>query len=200
MEPHVAPLNAIVDELVRLGRPGSYVDPADGGVNARILWLAESPGPRSSAAHGSGLISVDYDDPSAARGFRLLREAGLPRALLVHWNVAPSYVSKTSKNVNATKADFPEAIPWLHRFVAALPRPRVMVLAGGVARDCWFTYAPREEAPMLPVLCCPHGSNRVRAVIPDFEGRIVAVMRKALRAATATTPNLIPTIPAQERS
>lgn len=60
-DPHVAPLNNWVESLrARLG-PSSIVpwfDPADGGVDARILWLLEAPGPRPTEQRGSGIIAL----------------------------------------------------------------------------------------------------------------------------------------------
>ena len=50
LDARVAPLNRWVESVrARLG-PSAIVpllDPADGGVDARILWLLEAPGPRS---------------------------------------------------------------------------------------------------------------------------------------------------------
>jgi hypothetical protein len=58
-DPHVRPLNALVDRWNgdRLRVP--YADPDSGGIHANILFLHESPGPRASAEHGSGLVSTD---------------------------------------------------------------------------------------------------------------------------------------------
>ena len=66
-DPHVRPLNTLVDRWNgdRLRVP--YADPDSGGIHARILFLHESPGPRASAEHGSGLVSTDNNDPSAER-------------------------------------------------------------------------------------------------------------------------------------
>jgi len=54
-----------------------------------ILFLLESPGPMASSAHGSGFISVDNDDPSAERCWRLSTAAGLSRDSYANWNVVP---------------------------------------------------------------------------------------------------------------
>src|SRR5215472_17455807 len=40
-------------------------DPLDGGINARILFLFEKPGPMTSDGRGSGFISRNNDDPTA---------------------------------------------------------------------------------------------------------------------------------------
>jgi uracil-DNA glycosylase len=184
-EPHVAPLNALVRELRAGGRSAPWVDPASGGVRSRILFLYESPGPRSSEAYGSNVISPDNDDPSAERAWRLARAAGLERELCVNWNAVPWYVSGTARNANATPADFREAEPWLHRFVSLLPDLRVVVVMGNFAAEGWLRYQRRDDAPVLPLIVSPHTSNQSRQSRPGFEAEIAAAMRKALLAATA---------------
>jgi hypothetical protein len=74
-DPRVRPLNALVDRWNgdRLRVP--YADPDSGGTHTSILFLHESPGPRASAEHGSGLVSTDNNDPSAERFWRLSRAA-----------------------------------------------------------------------------------------------------------------------------
>ena len=77
-EEHVAPLQALVDEI---RDPGSgireerdtdavpYVDPDSGGVGARVLFIVESPaGP---GALRSGMLSPNDDDETAANMWRL---------------------------------------------------------------------------------------------------------------------------------
>jgi hypothetical protein len=99
-EPHVAPLNQWVRSLrSRLG-PSSIVpwfDPADGGINARILWLLEAPGPRSTEQRGSGIISCDNNDGAAENTWRTRTEAGVDRRDVVHWNVIPYYIGNETK-------------------------------------------------------------------------------------------------------
>lgn len=62
-EPHIIPLMDLVYSLNARGFATPNVDPNDGGVNARALFLLESPGPR---AVGTGYISQDNPDASAA--------------------------------------------------------------------------------------------------------------------------------------
>ena len=104
-DPHVRPLNELVERWRQEGHQIPYADPDSGGVHSMILFLHESPGPRASAAHGSGVVSTDNNDPSAERFWRLSHEAGLPRDGYISWNAVPWYVSATARNVNATDAD-----------------------------------------------------------------------------------------------
>src|SRR5437763_661425 len=90
-EPHVAPLNAWVDDLkARLGASTivPWFDPADGGHSATILWLLEAPGPKATRERGgSGIISCNNNDGTAENTWRTRDEAGVSRDLVVHWNV-----------------------------------------------------------------------------------------------------------------
>jgi len=74
-EARVAPLNALADRIadVRNLPHGHvpYVDPDLGGIAARVLVMLDNPGTRARAGTGSGLLSLDNDDPTARR----LREA-----------------------------------------------------------------------------------------------------------------------------
>jgi hypothetical protein len=91
--PHVAKLTAYTAELRRdetLTVPD--FDPLDGGVDARVLFLFEKPGPmtvESGERGGSGFISRNNDDPTAEATFRFMKQAGIPRKLTVIWNVVP---------------------------------------------------------------------------------------------------------------
>ena len=87
--PHVAPLAAYVAGLRDRGEVPD-VDPLDGGIAARLLLLLEKPGPKTSPARGgSGFVSADNDDPTAAAAWRFAREAGIERRDRIVWNVAP---------------------------------------------------------------------------------------------------------------
>jgi hypothetical protein len=71
-EPHVSPLEALRAGWAADGRTWPHVDPADGGVDARVLLLLETPGP---ALAGARLVSMDNRtghgaQPAAPRGGR----------------------------------------------------------------------------------------------------------------------------------
>jgi hypothetical protein len=80
-----------------------------------------------------GFISPDDDNQSAARFWRLSRQAGLDRRSYINWNVVPWYVSATGRAANATSADGQVALPYLHQFVARLSELRVVVVMGAFA-------------------------------------------------------------------
>lgn len=92
-DPHVKPLTDYVAKLLHSGS-GEVpdFDPLDGGVNARVLFLFEKPGPMT--AHGgkrvgSGFISRNNDDPTAEATFEFMERADIPRKLTVTWNLIP---------------------------------------------------------------------------------------------------------------
>jgi hypothetical protein len=70
-------------------------DSLDGGVDARVLFLFEKPGPMTAEGNGanrrvgSGFISRNNDDPTAEATFTFMRQANLPRKLTILWNVIP---------------------------------------------------------------------------------------------------------------
>lgn len=136
-EPHVAPLNRWVRSLrSRLG-PSSIVpwfDPADGGIDARILWLLEAPGPRSTEQRGSGIISCDNNDGAAENTWRTRTEAGVDRRDVVHWNVIPYYIGNETKIRAWRPGDVANAGPLLAELMALLPRVRAVILGGKAAQ------------------------------------------------------------------
>jgi hypothetical protein len=101
---HVAPLNRLVEQI-NAGRGehlAPWFDPDGGGTGARVLFLLENPGRRATAARGSGFISADNDDDTAANFFRMRDQAELPRGQLVAWNVVPWYQPDGTRTANAT--------------------------------------------------------------------------------------------------
>ncbi|WP_372624681.1 uracil-DNA glycosylase [Falsiroseomonas sp.] len=86
--PHMQPLAAYAERL-RTAKPGTEVpdfDPLDGGVNARVLFLFEKPGPMAGS---SGFISRNNDDRTAEATFQFMLAAGVPREATCIWNVVP---------------------------------------------------------------------------------------------------------------
>jgi hypothetical protein len=74
--PSTQPLRAWREELLsRRSRREPDVsvphfDPAEAGVAARVLVLLESRGPKADAGAGSGFVSVDNNDATAATAWR----------------------------------------------------------------------------------------------------------------------------------
>jgi hypothetical protein len=80
---HIQPLREFRDDLIsrrKVKQPDIIVpdfDPADAGVNARILLLFEAPGPKTIREWGgSGFISSDNDDQTAANAWVVRSRVG----------------------------------------------------------------------------------------------------------------------------
>jgi hypothetical protein len=98
-EPHVRDLTEFVEDLRRrrLGAEIPYFDPADGGIAARVLLLLQAPGAKAT---GSGFVSRDNPDETAANIWAMSREVGLNRTDCVIWNVCPWYVGVGGGNLD----------------------------------------------------------------------------------------------------
>ncbi len=177
--PHMRPLNEYVAGLRK--RPGVEVpdfDPLDGGVDARLLFLFEKPGPMTAvdgARRGSGFISRDNDDPTAENTFLFMREAGIPRKLTVTWNVIPWWNGTRT----VTAAELREGAEETRRLAGLLPRLRAVVFVGEKASRA----RPHLEDAGLAFFSSRHPSPIVRAARPDEWRAIPSVWAKAGAAA-----------------
>ncbi len=193
-ERHVRPLNDMVRDINQShgdNNAAPWFDPDDGGVNARVLFLLECPGPKSSAHKGSGLISADNNDQTAANFFLLREEAKLDRQSIVIWNIVPWYLPSTDgrSTKNASKADVAEATPWLDRLLVLLPELRLVVTMGAKARDGWMRYlTSTPDRRLLPTLAVPHPSPQRLNTDPEARTLVLNAMRSAARV--ARTPHV----------
>jgi uracil-DNA glycosylase len=128
--PHVAPLTAYVAGLRRRGTAEvPEFDPLDGGVDARVLFLFEKPGPmttESSKRAGSGFISRHNDDATAEATFKFMEQAGIPRKLTVIWNVVPWW-NGTRK---VTSRELCQGSACVEELVKLLPALSAVVMVG----------------------------------------------------------------------
>ncbi len=183
-DPHVAPLNDFVRDIrSETGGEVPWFDPAGGGVMARALVLLEAPGARSTSATGprkpaggSGIISPDNDDQTAANSWQLYRDAGLLPSSVVIWNIVPWYIGSTSRIRAATRDDVTAAGPYLNRLLALLPEMRVVLAMGDRAREGWLRYLLTSAGPLLPTLACPHPSPQVLNPHPEYRDLIRAAL------------------------
>jgi hypothetical protein len=159
-EPHVAPVNALVQEISRtVGGDVPNVDPDCGGVNARVLLLLEAPA--GAAAHGSRMLSADNNDGTAANVWRAYKHSGLPREWGMHWNAVPWYLGVRGKIAAAKAHDVGLGREWLLRLVDLLPELSVILCLGNAARDAVNPEREQLEERGLNLLSAPHPSQRV---------------------------------------
>jgi len=163
--PHMAPLIALTEAL-RRQRPDWQVpdfDPASGGVEARALFLFEKPGPKTAADTGSGFISVNNNDSTAAATYHFALETnGLPLGWCLFANVIPWWDGHIRISAEQRKLSS-EAIKQL---LALLPALRVIVLVGRIADRAWAKAGASVSTEVTPK-CSDHPSPLVRARWPE---------------------------------
>lgn len=173
-EPHIAPLVAFCRRLEAAGFGDvPMFDPLDGGVNARVLFLLEKPGPKTApdGRHGSGFISRDNDDPSAAHSLMFHRASGLDRKETLLWNIIPWWDGTTKFSAHHRRA----GIDRVRELIALLTNLDTIVLVGRTAHQ-----AERELAGTgLRILKSWHPSMRVRNGFPEKFASIPEVWRQA---------------------
>ncbi|MFC0315121.1 uracil-DNA glycosylase [Gordonia phosphorivorans] len=139
-DPHVAPINEYVDNLVELtGEWQPYVAPTYGGVNARLLSLFQDPGPKTRVQQGTGMLSVENPDDSAARYLDLLERHGIDVADTQSWNSYPWYLGTTPHG--PTDEQLRRGTSALADLRRLLPQLHVVLLHGKAARKAWALLA-----------------------------------------------------------
>jgi hypothetical protein len=175
-ESHVDALTAFAAMLRKraLGEVPEF-DPLDGGVNARVLFLFEKPGPMTAERYGSGFISRNNDDPTAEATFGFMEQAGIPRKLTVTWNVIPAW-NGTRK---ITLQELRDGMKCLAELIMLLPTLRAVVLVG--QRAAGVEACLKEEHPHLQMFTSAHPSPLVRARFPDRWKAIPSEWAKVLK-------------------
>ena len=145
-EPHIWPLMDLVRDLQSHGLKVPNVDPDDGGTQATVLFLSETPGPK---AVNSDYVSRDNPDPSARNMGKALDAAGFSRTDVVLWNVVPYCVSTATENRNASGAQIREAAIHTQAFINRLPKLRAVVFCGRQAQRAaqYLKLPPEVRAP-----------------------------------------------------
>ena len=160
---HIASLTAYTSRLreVNSGEV-PYFDPLDGGVSARVLFLLEKPGPKTSVQgkrEGSGFVSRNNDDATAEAIFHFMQKANLPRKSVVLWNVIPWWNGK----VKVTGDELKTALPHTMELISLLSELRAIVTVGlkAGAAEKYLTDRGHE------VFKSDHPSPRVKARCPE---------------------------------
>ncbi|MEP6755237.1 MAG: uracil-DNA glycosylase [Chthonomonadales bacterium] len=151
--PGIEPINRFVDEIYGAnGLNIPYVAPIYGGVNARMLNILRDPGPQAGGDKGSGFISMENNDPTAARLYELCENSGLKSSDLMLWNIFPWYI-----NEKPTKVQLTEGLEPLKHILEMLPNLRVIMLHGVDAQRGWKmfeeafpSYALEREIVVIP--------------------------------------------------
>ena len=176
--PHIAPLRALARRIAaERDAPVPDPDPLDGGVDARLLLLLETPGPRVLR---TGFVTRDSANGTAANLFRFLAEAGIARRDTLIWNAVPWVIhAPGALNRAPRRAEAKAAEPYLAPLLALLPELAVAVLAGRFAGECAPALA--SLSPGLPVIAIPHPSPTYVCTSPQVPARIRQGFAEAAR-------------------
>ena len=176
--PHIEPLAKYAAEL-RKRKVGEIpievpdFDPLDGGIKARVLFLLEKPGPM---AGGSGFISRNNDDPTAANILKFMQQAEIPRKLTIIWNVIPWWngtITLTAPERREGLTCMKELVTWL------LPDLCAVVMVGGQAAKAQSELENMGRGLGLFTSC--HPARKVEIRFPEKWAKIPSVWAEAIR-------------------
>jgi hypothetical protein len=145
-EPHVKPLNDLADRIAdeRGLKRGQvpYVDPDLGGVNARAVVMLDNPGTKAKAGTGSGLLSLDNDDPTARRLREAYERHHIAWVDLLAWNAVPFPTARRGSGAGERR----DGARWIREVISLCPNLKFVLLLGGAARDGWKRAAVSSPA------------------------------------------------------
>lgn len=139
-EPHVRAVNNLADRIADAEGLAHglvpYTDPDLGGIYARALVLLDNPSSRAEAGRGgSGMLSPENDDTTAANCVKEYLSAGITPDQVIHWNVAPAPVKNT--NGSSSAAERSRGAMWLRELLGLMPDLDYVLLLGRKAEDGW---------------------------------------------------------------
>lgn len=178
----LGPLRDYVGGLLAGGRSVPAFDPDDAGVAARVLFVLEAPGPMSAAGKGSGFISPDNNDQTAANIWHARNAAGLVQGAL-HTNLTPWYLGAAS--VKPKPVEVAEGAVQLWHLLDLLPELRVVVLCGEYARRGWRTYTAGLIDGPGPVVIETHHPSPQGLIQADRRDHFMASVRRAATLSVA---------------
>ncbi|WP_376099763.1 uracil-DNA glycosylase [Roseomonas sp. CCTCC AB2023176] len=173
---HVAPIRALAARIrAATAKPVPEPDPLDGGVNARLLLLLETPGPR---VRQDAIVSRDKPGGTGTNLRRFLDGAGIARRDMLLWNAVPWIIHEPGARNRAPRpAEVRDGLAYLPPFLALLSNLCVIVLSGRTAAGAEATV--RQCLPDIPVLIMPHPSPTIVCTSPAIGERIEATLAAA---------------------
>lgn len=175
--PHIEPLTRFVEALRQQKGEDFHIpfmDPHDGGINAKVLFLLEAPGPKAK-----DFVSRDNPDPTAANIWTMSREAGLNRNDCLIWNVCPWYVGTASRIRAVKAAEIREAADALRSLLGQLADLRCVALVGRKAQRARHTV--EVARPDVEIIQMPHPSNQNLSTRPHYRPLVQDGFRQAAR-------------------
>lgn len=174
-EPHVEALTAFVDRIRKERQCGDAVpnfDPADGGVEAEVLYVLEAPG---ANAVKSGFISRNNPDGSAKNWLNMNEHARVPRKRTVIYNIVPWYIGLGGKIRAADSTDIEQGWPYLVELLGMLSKLRIVVLVGRKAQGVEMRIS--AVRPDLQIMKCPHPSPMFVNRKPENRDALLTALR-----------------------
>lgn len=123
-------LNEYVDANHILSKSMPYFDPLDGGIEARVLILLESP---TRSGPYPRFASRDNRSPTQVNLKQCLEQSGLPRKDSVLWNAYPWLPDEFDAHRTFPIASITRGMLALPSVLKMLPNIEVAVLAGSLA-------------------------------------------------------------------
>lgn len=174
--PHMVPLENWRNTVAQ-GRPVPHFDPRDGGIDARLFILLETPGPGDAPVR---FVSRDNPGGTQRNLARFLDGAGITRTDMLLWNCVPWIVhAPGARGRPLRRAEIREGLATLPGLLALLPRLTTVVLAGRVAREAAPVIAVAR--PNVALFTMPHPSPANVCTSPA----VPAAIRDTLSAAAA---------------
>ena len=150
------------NEWLRTILPDAIVpdfDPAGDGVGARVLYLAQNPGPACLRENGgSGLLCTNNNDDTAANTLAILRQLDVPQQWILFANAVPWWSG--TLHTKATERRLAREHAILNRLIDRLPRLKAIILAGRVAQAGWKRTG--IDLPNIRIFPSAHPGARVR--------------------------------------
>lgn len=185
-EPRVQPLRAWAAEVVERRRPKlpniviPHFDPAEAGVEARVLLLFEAPGPKTVPEWGgSGFVSVDNNDLTAQNVWTARNDVGLHEHVLA-WNINPWVLGRA--DVKPTADELGQGASELRRLLTVLPELRVVIASGKKAQAGWDRHVAPFVGEKYVAIHAPHPAGQSFAQTGNRE-RFVRSLERAVRLA-----------------
>jgi uracil-DNA glycosylase len=175
-ESHIKPLSEFVEYLRReKGKHFdiSYFDPCDGGVRARLLAVAEAPGPK---AIESGFVSRNNNDETAENTNRIIKKSGLKREDTVIWNIVPWYLVSGGIIRPPNSGEIDEGIRYFSELLKILTNLRAIFLIGKKAQFALENLPLPQE---IKVFITSHPSPQNINTRPEAEKQITQVFSEA---------------------
>lgn len=174
-QPSMRPIEEWLVAATSEERPLPHADPLDGGVEARLLLLLETPGPGPERLR---FVSRDNPTGTGRNLRRFLADAGIARADTLIWNTVPWVIhSPGARNRAVRSGEVRDGLEMLPGFLDLLPRLAVAVLMGRVAGAADRVIAATR--PGLPVIAVPHPSPTIVCTSPAIGARIAEGLQEA---------------------